>query len=168
MRMHCFVQNGLLGVSEHSGKCVINEGVVTCPAYCSLFCWSQEKLSEPEGSVWCSKHDLLPCDGSREQICLLAALCLLQSRLSCTCVVPDTWGHHSVNPDRSTCVEENKFCVIKFFLTWQEENFDHWHHGWWKIPQWNPIFQTTHGKQKKITHCISLIPPVVFPHLVTV
>lgn len=36
--MHCFVQNGLLGVLEHSGKCVINEEVVTCPAYCSLFC----------------------------------------------------------------------------------------------------------------------------------
>lgn len=38
MRMHCFVQNGLLGVSEHSGKCVINEEVVPRPAYCSLFC----------------------------------------------------------------------------------------------------------------------------------
>lgn len=75
MRMHCFVQNGLLGVLEHSGKCVINEEVVTCPAYCSLFCWSQGKLSEPEGSVWCSKHDLLPCDGNKEQICLPAALC---------------------------------------------------------------------------------------------
>lgn len=99
MRMHCFVQNRELGVLEHSGKCVINEEVVTHPAYCSLFCWSQGKLSEPEGSVWCSKHDLLPCDGSREQICLPAALCLLQSGLSCTCVVPDPWRLHPVNPD---------------------------------------------------------------------
>lgn len=165
MRMHCFVQNRLLGVLECSGKCVINEEVVTCPAYCSLFCWSQGKLSEPEGSMWCSKHDLLPCDGSRQQLCLPAAPCAC---CRADWAVPVLSLIHGDFTLLTTRVEENKFCVFKSLLTWLEENSDHWHHGWWKIPLWNPVFQTTHGKQKKISLCISLISPVVFPHLVAV
>lgn len=58
--------------------------------------------------------------------------------------------------------------ILRFqvFLTCQD--FDRGHHSWWKTPLWNPVFQTEHGKHKKIPLCIALISPVVFPPLVAV
>lgn len=144
MRMHCFVQNRLLGVLEHSGKCVINEEVVRCPAYCSLFCWSQGKLSEPEGSVWCSKHDLLPCDGSRELICLPAA--------PCACCRAD-WAVPVLSLIRgdftllTTCWGEQ---ILHFQVSLHMAGRKLWSLTSWSVENtlWNPIFQR-HGKQRK-------------------
>lgn len=54
LKLLCFVQNGSLGFSERCGKCVINEEIVVFQDLlndCSLFCWSQEKLAKPEGSL---------------------------------------------------------------------------------------------------------------------
>lgn len=167
MRMPCFVQNGLLGVSEHSRKCVINEEVVTCPAYCSLFCWSQGKLSEPEGSMWCSKHDLLPCDGSREQICLAAALCLLQSCVAALPVLSLIHGDFTLLTQLHTCWGDQ---ILHFQV------FSHMAgRKLWSLTSWlveNTLVKShllKHTcKQKKISLCISLISPVVSPHLVAV
>lgn len=142
-------ENTLL-CAKWAGKCVINEEIVMFQVLlndCSLFCWSQEKLAEPEGSLWCSKHDLLPCGSSKERIYLpAAAWSLLQRlRLNCTCIVPGA----RVNPHRHALMRTDAVFSSQFSCGSQEAG--HWDHGWWKIPLWNTIFQTTQGKWKEIS-----------------
>lgn len=53
--------------------------------------------------LWCSKHDLFPCDNGREPICLPAAVSCLQQKIRQTklylCRL-DAFGVYPVNPDR--------------------------------------------------------------------
>lgn len=172
MKMHCFAQNVSLGFLEHSGKCVINEGIVMFQVLlndCSLFCWSQEKLAEPVDSLWCSKHDLFPCESSKEYIYLLAAVsCLLQKiRLNCTCVVPDACGVYPVNPNRHAVMRTGSAFSSHFSYGSRETLIAEIAIGG-KYPCEIP-YSKPHKVNKRKSHlCICLTSPAFPPHLVTV